>query len=272
VVTQPVLLRYSDDGGKSWSPLIQATADEQPGSVHQRVGVQPVVEPNGHVVISYADALPSAFTFEGTYRAIRSTDGGDTWSSPRLIDEADPAPEEANGLRAPNIQAMVGDASGKLYLVVQDQRFGPGRNDIVLETSTDEGQTWSSATNATPGEFGLDHFTPAVAVAGGKIHLTYRTHTPTNVNGDPAVHAVYRALTTAGAPSGAPLELYAPSDASVAAFSTVAGQRLRFFGDYAGIAASSIAANPIWDHSQNFAGQTDNPTKTHQRSFSARVQ
>lgn len=272
VVRQPVVLRYSDDGGKTWSPLIQATADEQPGSAHQRVGVQPVVEPNGHVVISYADAAPSAFTFEGTYKAIRSTDGGNTWSAPRLIDGADPAPEEANSLRAPNIPAMVGDGAGKLYLVFQDQRFGPGRNDVVLETSTDEGQSWSPAVNATPGELGLDHFTPAVAVAGGQVHLTYRTHTPTNVNADPAVHAVYRALTTAGAPSGAPLELYAPSDASVAAFSTLAGQRLRFFGDYAGIAASPTAAHPIWDQAQNFAGQAANPTNTHQRSFSALVQ
>ena len=109
-------------------------------------------------------------------------------------------------------------------------------------------------------------------LAAGRVHLTYRTHTPTNVNADPTVHAVYRALTTAGAPSGTPLELYAPSDASVAAFSTLAGQRFRFFGDYAGIAASSTAANPIWDHSQNFAGQSANPTNTHQRSFSARVQ
>ena len=99
--------------------------------------------------------------------------------------------------------------------------------------------------------------------------MTYRTRDPGNLNDSPRVDAVYRALRNGVTASG-PTQLYASSDASVAAFTTIAGAGpFRFFGDYAGISASSKSANPIWEQAQNFRGQQDNPTGTHQRSFSA---
>ena len=268
--SQPVLVSYSDDGGKTWQGPVQAT-DEQPGSAHGEVGVQPVVLPNGDVVIVYADAQAGAFTFFGSYKAIRSTDGGKTWSSPRTIDATDPFLEESASLRAPNVPSATADGS-TIFVAFADQRFGPGRNDILLTSSTDEGQTWSPSLNATPAEIGLDHFNPDIAAVGGVVHLTYRTRAPGNLNASPRVDAVYRALNGAGVTTAGPVQLSAPSDASVAAFTTVAGIPLKFFGDYAGIAATSTAAYPIWDKAQNFAGQQPNPTNTHQRSFSARVQ
>lgn len=269
-IDQPVVLTYSDNGGKSWSPMIQATND-QPAQLHGETGSQPVIEPNGDVVITYADVAAGAFTFEGTYKAIRSTDGGKTWSAPQMIDGADPASEELNGLRAPNLPSAATDAKGKIYFAFQDQRFGPGRNDILLTSSPDEGKTWASSANATPSESSLDHFTPAIAATPSGVALTYRTHAPSNVSSDPTVHAMSRTLNGSAQTTSGPFELSSPSDASVAAFTTLDGQTLRFFGDYAGIAPSSVGSNPIWDQSQNFAGQQQNPTNTHQRTFSAQV-
>ena len=101
--------------------------------------------------------------------------------------------------------------------------------------------------------------------------MTYRTRTPGNVNAAPMVDAVYRAL-KGGVTTSGPFQLYTPSDATVAAYSTVANVKLKFFGDYAAIAASPKSANPIWDQAQNFPQQQENPTGTHQRSFSARIQ
>jgi BNR repeat-like domain len=267
-IEQPVMLRYSDNGGKTWSNVIQVT-HEQPAQSHQEVGVQPVVLPNGHVVIVYVDATAGAYTFVGSYTAVRSTDGGRTWSSPHLIDHADPYAEEGGSLRAPNVPSATVDGN-KIYVAFQDERFTSGRNDILLTSSSDEGRTWSPAVNATPGEANLDHFTPDIAALNGTVHLTYRTRAPGNVNAAPSVDAVYRALRSGVTTSG-PVKLYRASNAAVAAFTTIGAAQFKFFGDYAGIAASPTAAHPIWDHSQNFAGQRQNPTNTHQRSFSARV-
>ena len=263
VTSQPVVLRTSDDGGKTWSGLIQAT-DEQPAVVHSEIGVQPLVLPNGHIVIVYGDVQAGAFTFLGSYQAIRSTDGGRTWSQPVLITAADPFLEESAGLRAPNLPMAAVDGS-TIYVAFQDERFVGGRNDILLTSSTNEGQSWSSPVNATPLEGTIDHFTPAIAATGGKVQLTYRTRLPGNVNVSPFVDAVYRTTTSA------PVVL-ATSDAGVAALTTVAGAPLKFFGDYAGIAASSISAHPVLDQAQTFPDQQANPTNTHQRTFSARIQ
>jgi hypothetical protein len=268
VTSQPVVLRYSDDGGKTCSGMIQATAEE-PGPAHSEIGVQPITLPNGHVVIVYGDVQAGAFTFLGSYQAIRSTDGGRTWSKPGLVTAANPFLEESAGLRGPNLPMATLDGN-TIYVAFQDQRFGSGRNDIVLTSSTDEGKTWSLVVNATPAEPGLDHFTPAIAAVGGKVHLTYRTRRPGNVNALPLVDAVYRRL-QGGVTTSGPAVL-ATSDANVAAFTSVAGVVLKFFSDYAGVAASSTSANPIWDQAQAFAGAQANPTNTHQRSFSARIQ
>jgi hypothetical protein len=265
---QPVLVSTSEDGGAHWTPAKEAV-NEHPGATHQAVGAVPVVLPNGHVVIVYADANPGAYTFTGTYKAIRSTDGGATWSAPSVIATADPFAEEGNGLRAPNIPSPA--VSGNtIWVAFQDQSFAAGRNDIVLTSSTNEGSTWSALLNATPAEPELDHFSPDIAVAGNTISLTYRTHTPSNVNADPVVDAVYRAIQNGVTVSG-PTNLYGASDASLASFTTVAGAQLRFFGDYAGIAFDGKYAHPIWAQSQNFPGQQSNPTNTHQRAFSAIV-
>jgi len=269
-LSQPVMVRYSDNGGKTWSKAIQATSEE-PAQTHAEIGVQPVPLPNGDLVIVYADVAAGVYTFTGNYAAILSKDGGKTWSQPHVIDAANPYAEESGSVRAPNIPSAT--ASGKtLYVAFQDQRFTPGRNDILLTRSSDEGLTWSDAINATPDESDLDHFTPDIAAAGKIVHLTYRARQPGNLDASPMVDAVYRRIADRGRKPRKPLELGKPSNADVAAFVTVEGAPFKFFGDYAGIvAAPGGLAHPIWDHAQTFKNQRDNPTDTHQRSFSARV-
>jgi BNR repeat protein len=267
---QPVMVSYSDDGGASWSPMIQAT-HQQPAESHAEVGVQPLVLANGDVVIVFADVQAGVYTYYGQIEAIRSTDGGQTWSDPVVIDATDPAPEESNALRAPNVPSAAVDRSdGRIYVAWQDQRFGSGRNDIVLSSSPDGGQTWTPVVNATPGELDLDHFTPAIAAAGGTVHMTYRAHAPVSVEADPSVDAVYRAL-EGGLTTVGPVFLAKPSDTTVSAFTTVAAATLHFLGDYAGIAVSRRTAHPIWCQAQNFKHQDPNDTNTHQRAASAGV-
>jgi len=164
--------------------------------------------------------------------------------------------------------AVAGD--GTVYVAFQDQTFSPGKNDILLTHSSDGGNSWSPPVDATPDPL-LDHFTPAIDVVGPTIHLTYRTHVG-DVNVNPLVDAVYRRVTSGGTTTFGPT-LLKTSDASVAAFTKVASTaQFQFFGDYAGIAASSISAHPIWGQAELFPDAQTNPTNTHQRSFSARIQ
>jgi hypothetical protein len=265
--TQLVEISVSDDGGATWSSPIQAVKP-RPGSTHVEVGAQPVVLSNGHLVVVYVD-IGHAST-GGELEAIRSTTGGVGWSSPVSVLRLDPYPEEKNGLRAPPIPSIAVDSRKVIWVAVQDQRFKRGRNDIVLVKSLDEGETWAPPTSATPRENDLDHFSPAIAAIGWDLYMTYRVHEAKPVRGAPDIDVIFRKL-RAGKTVRGPSKIFRASDASFAAYTSTSSLKLRFFGDYAGIAASKEAVFPIWCHSQHFPGAGTNSTRTHQRVFVTRL-
>lgn len=159
----------STDGGLTWG------ASKNTGNNATGLGGQPVVAPNGTVVIPAANANESAII------AYRSTNGGASWSSTVTVATvADHA--VAGGLRTGPLPSAEIDAAGRVYVVWQDCRFRRGcrTNDIVLSTSAD-GVTWSAVSrvpvDATTS--GVDHFIPGLAVdpatsgPGARLGLTY---------------------------------------------------------------------------------------------------
>ncbi|HEX8768226.1 MAG TPA: sialidase family protein, partial [Jatrophihabitans sp.] len=124
----------STDGGLTWGPA------KNTGNNATGLGGQPVVQPNGTVIIPSANASESAII------AWRSTDGGATWSSTvtvALVSDHTPA----GSLRSGPLPTAEIDAAGKVYVAWQDCRFRNGckSNDIVYSTSTN-GTTWSAVT------------------------------------------------------------------------------------------------------------------------------
>ena len=132
--------QFSTDGGLTWSPAVRAGPF--------LVGTQPVVEPNGTLVVVAGD-YSNERALTGSMVALRSTDGGVTFTRSTVSDlqAADNSP-----MRAISLPSLERDSNGTIYATWSDCRFRTGcsQNDLVLSTSTD-GVTWSAPTRVTAG-------------------------------------------------------------------------------------------------------------------------
>ncbi len=164
----------STDGGLTWGPG-KATADNIAG-----IGGQPVVQPNGTVIVPFVDLSTPNFLF--AIGAFMSTDGGATWSATTFVSEADfhnPNPGgPLDGIRAdiPLPSAEI-DRSGRVYVAWSDCRFEASclSSDIVLSSSAN-GTTWTPVSRIPTDPLGsVDHFIPGLAVdrstSGHNAHL-----------------------------------------------------------------------------------------------------
>ena len=127
----PIWFARSTNGGVSWEPARQLY---DPGQNDQTIGNQIAVLPNGTLVNAFAE-----FNNENTnqlrgwtVRVLRSTDKGLSWSGPILVDRLQTIgvtdPDTGEDVRTGDIipDVAVDPASGRLYAVWQDARFGGG--------------------------------------------------------------------------------------------------------------------------------------------------
>src|SRR5215831_15989553 len=114
-----MLMSTSTDGGSTWSTPI-GTAGNDRG-----LGVQPLVQPNGTVVVPYEG-------LSGKMSAFRSTDGGATWTKSALITGIR-FHGVAGGLRTSPLPTAEIDGGGTVYVAWEDCRFEKHctSNDIV---------------------------------------------------------------------------------------------------------------------------------------------
>jgi hypothetical protein len=161
----------SKNGGKSWG-----AAKTNPANTCV-IGGQPVVQPNGTVVVPIDDCL------ETSILSIRSTDGGKTWSNPVLVAQVlnDGHP---GGIRSPDLPSAEIDSSGRVYVVWTDCRTenfcNSGNNDLLLSSSAD-GVNWNLPVRIPTSSVGCtiasctDILIPGLAVdrstSGKRAHL-----------------------------------------------------------------------------------------------------
>jgi hypothetical protein len=237
-----ILMSTSSDGGLTWGAPAR-TADNATG-----IGGQPVVQPNGNVVVPMANAS------ESQIRSFRSTDGGGSWSASMLV-SAISDHTVGGGLRAGPLPSAEVDGAGKVYVVWQDCRFESGckANDIVMTTSTD-GLSWSTISRIPIDAIrsGYDHFIPGIAVdpttSGSSAHigLTYYYYPQTRCSARSGPHssscslyAGFISSTDGGATWSTRTQLAGPMSVSWLA-STDQGPMV---GDY--ISTSFLAGVPI---------------------------
>jgi hypothetical protein len=148
-----IKMSTSTDGGATWGTP-KNTANNATG-----IGGQPVVQPDGTVIVPIADA------FETAILAFRSTDGGTSWSRTRRVARVRDH-TVAGDLRSGPLPSAAIDADGTVYVVWHDCRFRfrCSSNDIVMSTSTN-GISWTAPVrvpiDATGS--GVDHFIPGLA-------------------------------------------------------------------------------------------------------------
>jgi hypothetical protein len=154
----------SSDGGLTWGPI------RTPSGSPTGLGGQPVVQPNGTVVVPFSANGGAEVSF-------RSTNGGDSWSSATTIAGVQEH-RVAGNMRTFSLPSAEVAGDGRVYVAWQDCRFRSGcpGNDIVYSSSLD-GLTWSAVTRIPidPTSSGADHFLPGIAVdkntSGSTTHL-----------------------------------------------------------------------------------------------------
>ncbi|MBQ1072843.1 exo-alpha-sialidase [Micromonospora sp. C31] len=180
----------STDGGATWTLARSTGAIGTAG--------QPVVRPDGSVTLVYS----RSFT---RIEAIRSVDGGGTWSAPVLVANTPDYENEEADLRRHPIPSVEVGGDGRVYAVWHTCAFSAGclANGIAIATSAD-GATWSVPRRLPTGVEG-DHFLPGIAVE------------PDGLTGETRIGLVYHSIPAdcSYGMFGAPCEVWASYISSI---------------------------------------------------------
>jgi hemolysin type calcium-binding protein/BNR repeat protein len=201
-------VRWSDDGGVSWSTGVDVGA-------RPAVGVIPVIRPTGELVVAYLWEL-------GRFAIAASTsrDGGVSWSAPvRVAGVAGSC--GIPGFRAFALPSADADASGRIWVAWHDCASATATQSSVFAASSADGTTWSPPTRVTSGRSTV---LPAIALdpATGRMAIAFFRD---------AVDGVHTELveSNAGGAFGAPRRLSAEGSAFTSMARTTSG---RMLGDY----------------------------------------
>ena len=155
-----ILMSTSSTGGLTWGPPT-ATANLATG-----IGGQPLVQPNGTVVVPIETVVVVGQTETAFMSAFSSSDGGVSWTASVTISKVQ-FHGDAGGIRSGPLPSAAVDGAGAIWVVWEDCRFRSNcsTNDLVYSTSTD-GVTWSAVTRIpiddTSGT--VDHFIPGIGI------------------------------------------------------------------------------------------------------------
>jgi hypothetical protein len=200
-----VLMSTSTDGGKTWGAAKQ-TADSATG-----LAGQPVVQPNGTVVVPYSSS------FEDEIDSFTSTDGGASWSLHVPV-TAIQHHTVAGSIRSGPLPSAEIDSAGRVYVAWEDCRFrAPScpANDIVM-SSTLDGTVWSPVQRIPVNSVASaqEDFVPGLAVdpstsgAGAHLALAYHYLPTTSCDIDTCkLHVGFTQSSNGGATWSSPVDL-----------------------------------------------------------------
>jgi len=167
----PVMYVYTDDGGQNWSSpqTINNPAQRSANS-------EMAINPNGKLFVCWATLTISSPFTEDYVGFATSTDGGTNWSVDENVFDmngiAGLLPQKSNirvnGVPKIAVDTSGGERDGWIYIVTGQQNLDPAGSDpdIILNRSTDGGQTWSQRirVNQDLKDNGKIQLFPAIAV------------------------------------------------------------------------------------------------------------
>jgi hypothetical protein len=176
--TQPFYLARSTDNGATW---------DTPRNVHDTAVNSGTL---GHQIVSLSDGtLVDAFELDtndtkATFQVIRSTDHGQTWSTPitiadfpitLTIPDPDGSTDPTMGIRNAALPILAVGADGStVYATWSSGTTATEPRHVGFVQSTDKGATWSTPVNVDQTPATVSSFLPFIAVAdGGRIGISY---------------------------------------------------------------------------------------------------
>ncbi len=177
----PVFFAATDDGAENWSSPLQINNPAQRGS-----GGDIEVDTAGNVHVCWSVVTDASPFTEVQAGYAKSTDGGQTWAVQENAFEMNGIqgvlPEKqnirVNGQPRIAIDKSGGPRHGWIYIVTTQKNRSPAGfdPDIILNRSSDGGQTWSSAirVNQDLPNIGNIQYFPAITVDdGGGTNIIY---------------------------------------------------------------------------------------------------
>ncbi len=200
-----IFMSTSSDGGMTWSAPL-ATADEAEG-----LGGQPLVEPNGTVIVP--------IELGGTMGAFSSSNGGASWTAAVAIAQIQ-VHIDAGGIRSGPLPSAAIDGAGTVWVVWEDCRFRTScaTNDLVYSTSAD-GVNWSAVTRVPIDDVSstVDHFIPGIGIdpatsgAGAHVAIHYYQYSQTSCTAATCLLSVaFISSANGGSTWNAPVSLSGP--------------------------------------------------------------
>ena len=245
------LMSTSTNGGKTWG------AAKTPANKPSGLGGQPLVQPNGTVIVPFRDLQHASIS------SFSSTDGGNSWTAAVIVSMIF-GHSPGGSMRTSPLPSAEIDGTGTVYVAWQDCRFEKrcSADDIVYSTSSD-GTTWSAVQRVAsdPVNKGIDHFIPGFAVdkstSGKSAHLavTYYYFPVANCGSNCQLDVGYSSSTDAGAHWTSTLQLAGPMQTTWLA-NTNQG---RMVGDYISTSISADGkAHPVFAVAKKPKGSTFN--------------
>ncbi|MDL1887683.1 hypothetical protein FBQ84_07545, partial [Ignavibacteria bacterium CHB1] len=245
----PIVLSRSTNGGQNWSAPVNISNPTSPYPRSQ--GCDGVVGNDGTVYVTWRDHQSlSPFTGKRVGLA-RSTDGGASWNTTTeafLMNGTRSTSFGSYGIRTNDfpridIDRTGGPRDGWLYIVTSQYNLAPAGSDadIILNRSTDGGDTWSSGirVNQDPLNNGKVQFFPAIRVdEQGGINVVYYDNR--NTATDSAEVFVSRSID-----GGDTWEDIVVSDHRFRP-RPISGLAGGYMGDYIGITSGNSKVWPVW--------------------------
>jgi len=226
----------STDEGETWSnPVtISDVSGDCVDDDNTTEGAVPAVGPNGEIYVSWAGPLGLMFD--------KSTDGGVTWGKDIFVSDIPggwafdvPGIYRCNGMPITMCDISNSIYRGNIYICWGDQRNGTNDSDVFFSSSTDEGETWTSAKRVNDDSTARHQFFPWMTIdqtTGCIWGVFYDRRNTTGVYTD-----VYVIKSTDG---GENFENMKVSESSFNPTATI------FFGDYINITAWDKNIYPVW--------------------------